>query len=266
MTTIVAWLDGIAFWSPRITGWPEARAVLRGEAEPSAEAARRPQPTLLAPTERRRAPDTVAIALEVAQRACVAADRDPKHLSSVFASTHGDLVINDYMCEALATPEPALSPTKFHNSVHNAAAGYWTIGTGCMAPATAMSAFKETFTAGLLEALTQVECERQPVLVVAYDIEATGPLATVNESRGHYGCAMVLSPEAGPRSTHRLDIEVVPRGDIDPVPASLAELFAGNPLAQSLALFEAIALEIPTTRTLALSRGLSLAIDVKPHA
>ena len=266
MTTIVAYLDGLAFWSPRLTGWPEARAVLRGEAEPSAEAARRPQPTLLAPTERRRAPDTVAIALEVAQRACAAADRDPKTLPSVFACTHGDLVINDYMCEALATAEPALSPTKFHNSVHNAAAGYWTIGTGCMAPATALSAFMETFSTGLLEGLTQVACEGQAVLVVAYDIEAVGPLATVNESRGHFGCAVVLSPEAGSRSTHRLEARVVPRGDVDAVPASLGHLFDGNPLAQSLALFEAIAHETPATRRLALSRGLALAIDVRPHA
>ena len=76
----------------------------------------------------------VAVALEVALAACRAADRDPATLPSVFASTHGDLAITDYMCETLATDPTAVSPTKFHNSVHNAAAGYWTIGAGCVRP------------------------------------------------------------------------------------------------------------------------------------
>ena len=42
----------------------------------------RPAPALLAPTERRRAPDTVAVALEVAARACAAAGRAPSELPS----------------------------------------------------------------------------------------------------------------------------------------------------------------------------------------
>ena len=60
------------------------------------------RPALLAPTERRRAPDTVAVALEVAARAVRAAQRAPAELPSVFASTHGDLAISDYMCATLA--------------------------------------------------------------------------------------------------------------------------------------------------------------------
>ena len=40
----------------------------------------------------------------------------------MFTSTHGDLAITDYMCQTLATAPSEISPTKFHNSVHNAAA------------------------------------------------------------------------------------------------------------------------------------------------
>ena len=58
-----AWIDGIALWSPRLAGWEAAAPILRGEAPPH-EPRPRPAPALLAPTERRRAPDTVAIALE----------------------------------------------------------------------------------------------------------------------------------------------------------------------------------------------------------
>ena len=49
-----------------------------------------------------------------------------------------------------------ISPTRFHNSVHNAAAGYWTIGAGCMQATTALSAYDATFAEGLLEALAQL--------------------------------------------------------------------------------------------------------------
>ena len=65
-------------------------------------------------TERRRAPDSVAVALEVAARACEQAELDPTTLCSVFASTHGDLVVTDSVCETLAKTPLLTSPTKFH--------------------------------------------------------------------------------------------------------------------------------------------------------
>ncbi|WP_167702338.1 beta-ketoacyl synthase chain length factor, partial [Xanthomonas axonopodis] len=119
------------------------------------EAPARPAPQLLAANERRRAPDTVAVSLEAALAACSTAGRDPASLPSIFTSTYGDLAISDYMCTTLASDPLAISPTKFHNSVHNAAAGYWTIGAGAMTPATAMSAGLGSFAQGLLEALVQ---------------------------------------------------------------------------------------------------------------
>lgn len=261
---IEVYVEGVALWAPRLPGWPIARRVLRGEAELPTEIARRPQPAVLAPTERRRAPDTVSIALEVAQRACEAAGREPGSLASVFASTHGDLVISDYMCAALTEAEPAISPTRFHNSVHNAAAGYWTIGTGCMAPATALSAFRDTFATALLEALSQVRCDGAPVLLVSYDIEATGPLASVNQSRGLLGIGLVLAPDAGAHATHRVAARMVARRDDDAerVPAAASAAVAGSPLAGALALFEALAREQPTTCRLPLSRGLALELAV----
>jgi hypothetical protein len=153
----------------------------------------RPQPAILPPNERRRAPDTVAIALEVAQAACVNAGRDPARLPAVFASTYGDLAITDYMCGTLARAPLTLSPTRFHNSVHNAAAGYWSIATGCRQPYCALGAGAYTFAAGLFAAALQVCADHTDVLFVAYDIEARGPLARIAHSRGILGVALVLS-------------------------------------------------------------------------
>ncbi|MEO6363556.1 MAG: beta-ketoacyl synthase chain length factor, partial [Caldimonas sp.] len=137
----VFWVEGIAFWAPTLPGWPAARAAFRGEGGPAEPPAKRPAPELLAAAERRRAPDTVALALEVAGEAVRQSGHAPGTLPSIFTSAHGDLGVNDYMCRTLATAPTQISPTRFHNSVHNAAAGYWTIGTGCMQASSALSAF-----------------------------------------------------------------------------------------------------------------------------
>jgi hypothetical protein len=236
-----ACIEGIALWGTWLPGWEIARAVLRREAQPAQSPAPRPAPILLPANERRRAPDSVAIALEVAAKACAAAGRDPQSLASVFASTHGDLAVTDYMCETLAQAPAQLSPTKFHNSVHNAAAGYWTIATGCTQPYTALSARGCTFAAGLLEALVQSQCDAPAVLYVAYDIEARGPLAAMAPSRGVLGAALVLAARRSQRTRALLRWDVNQQDSPRQPPAQHAHLVAGNAMSGCLPLFEALA-------------------------
>jgi hypothetical protein len=246
-------VEGIALWTPRLPGWEAARAVLRGEGQPAPTPAARPAPALLPSNERRRAPDTVAVSLEVASRACAHARRDPARLPCVFASTHGDLPITDTMCETLAGDPRLLSPTKFHNSVHNAAAGYWTIAVGCLAPYTAVSAWEHTFAAGLLESLVQAACDGTPVLYVAYDVQARGPLASMAPSEGLLGAALVLGPGAdGYGMTVRWRLEEHPHASAAQSPARHAALVEGNAMAACLPLFEALASETPGTLRYAL--------------
>ena len=154
----------------------------RGEQAPPATPATRPAPSCWPPTERRRAPDTVAVALEVAaarvrsrrprrRRRCRRCS-PPRTATSPSTTT----------CARRSPSAPTLiSPTKFHNSVHNAAAGYWThrhrLPRG-RAPRSARST--HTFGAGLLEAATQClrrgddRCCWSP-----FDVEAAGALASV---------------------------------------------------------------------------------------
>jgi hypothetical protein len=225
-----------------LPGWDVAQQVFRGESEPLAAASARPAPTLLAPTERRRAPDTVAIALEVASKACEAARCAPGEIASVFASTHGDLAISDYMCETLVNTPTLISPVKFHNSVHNAAAGYWSIGTGNYAAYTALSAFEYTFATGLLETVTQVICDNRPVLYVAFDIEAKGPLATIAPSRGLFGTALVITPGAANASKQMTPSDQSPATTATPAQTPAAAELADNALAPCVPFFEALAL------------------------
>ena len=236
--TLSATLEGIAFWTRGLPTWADARAFVRDGTQPDGAPAR-PSPQLLAPNERRRAPESVAVALEVALAACQAAGRDPASLPSVFASTHGDLAITDYICSTLAQDPAGLSPTRFHNSVHNAAAGYWTIGNGCTEPATAISAYDATFAQGLLEALAQLHAGTPAVLLVAYDTEATGPLTDISRSHGLLGAAMVLaSPSHG--TAPRLRATLVD-ADAPPPQGPLAGLAGDNAMAPMLPLFQALA-------------------------
>ena len=231
-----ATIEGIGFWTDGLPSWQAARDFIAGGA-PLAGAPRRPSPQLLAPNERRRAPETVAVALEVALAACTAAGRDPASLPSVFASTHGDLPIMDYMCATLTGEPRSISPTKFHNSVHNAAAGYWTIGSGCMHASTAVSAFDASFAQGLVEALAQLAEGAEAVLLAAYDGPAVGPLETMSHSRGLLGSALVLSHGQGDL---RLRATLVD-GQAPEGAGPLSRHAAGNAMAPMLPLLEALA-------------------------
>jgi hypothetical protein len=261
-----AWVEGIAFWTPRLADWPMARAVMRGDLAAPETTSARPAPLLLPANERRRAPDSVALALEVAGRACADAGADPKSLPCVFASTHGDLAVTDYMCETLAQSPTLLSPTKFHNSVHNAPAGYWTIGTGCLERYNALSAGPRTFAQALAEALVEAVAEEERVLFVAYDLEARGPLATMAISRGMVAMALVLAPADSGRTRARLDWRVRTTGSImesAAVPANAA-LVAGNAMSGCMPLAEALARDGKSALTFALGPRLALDIAVEP--
>jgi hypothetical protein len=236
MSTHSARVEGIGFWARGLPDWHAARAHVASGAL-VADAPAKPAPALLAPNERRRAPESVAVALAVALAACSDAGRDPRQLASVFASTHGDLAITDYMCATLTGDPRAISPTRFHNSVHNAAAGYWTIGTGCVQPATAVSAWSATFAQGLVEALAQLATGTGAVLLAAYDTAATGPLGTVSPSSGLLGGALVLSAATGGT---RLRATLVD-GSPSPADGPLARHAAGNAMAPMLPLFDALA-------------------------
>jgi hypothetical protein len=238
VSSLVATLEGIGFWATGLPSWQAARALVADGTRPD-NPPLRPSPQLLAPNERRRAPESVAVALEVAMAACAAAGRDPKTLPSVFASTHGDLAITDYMCSTLSTDAAAISPTRFHNSVHNAAAGYWTIGAGCVEPATALSSYDASFAQGLLEAVVQLQAGAPAVLLVAFDAASTGPLAVVSDSVGLLGGAMVLSRQ--PRDdAPQLRLTLVD-GQARAPQGALADLLGRNAMAPMLPLFQALA-------------------------
>jgi hypothetical protein len=265
MDALDVYVDGIGFWTPGVPDWPSLRRALDSGEAIVAEPNVRPSPSILPPTERRRAPESVLIASEAAGQACAMAARDASTLACVFTSTHGDLAITDAMCATLAADPRELSPTRFHNSVHNAPAGYWTVATQCHAGATAISAAQGSFAAGILEAAIEVEADGEPVLLSAYDIAARGPLAEVAPSLLPFATAMVLSPTRGAASLARLSLRTAQTPAADTaLPPTLAAL-AGNPMAaQALPLLLALAQNRPAEVALPAGAQGSLTIVVTP--
>ncbi len=261
MTPLFIRIEGVAFWAPSLPGWAIARAAFRGEGGPVEPPAKRPSPEILAPAERRRAPDSVALALEVAAAAVRESGRDPATLPSVFTSAHGDLAVNDYMSSTLATEPTLISPTRFHNSVHNASAGYWTIATGCRAASTAVTAFDASFAAGLFEAATQCIADDRAVLLVAYDVQAVGALASVTHSEGLLAAAFVIAPGRGAPAQPLFEATLVsgPAAAV-PLRSAAARALAGNAMADVLPFVEALALDAGGRLDLPLSRSLALSL------
>lgn len=205
--------------------------MLSGAAAFEPGAVQRPAVSLLPPAERRRCAPSVAWALAVAQEAVASSGLDAGALAVVFVSSDGDGDIVHRLCSALATPAAAVSPTDFHNSVHNAATGYWSIGAHSHAASTALCAYDASFAAGLLEAACQIATEQRPVLLVAVDLPYPAPLAPHRPVRHGFAAALVLEPGTG--------LEISLEGS-EPTPPPMRD-FEGNASAACLPLLAALA-------------------------
>ena len=201
-----AWIEGIGLLGPGLNSWPQALAVLRGEAGWANAPAALPAPELLPAAERRRASRIVKATLAAGLQACRQAGRDPASLPGVFASSGGDGHNCHAICELLAGEDRQVSPTRFHNSVHNAAAGYWSIATGATPASQTLSAHDASFAAGLLEAMAQVATGGQPVLLLASDSDHPEPLRACRPVPDASALALVLAPAPGPCALARLSL------------------------------------------------------------
>jgi len=241
MTALSAYIEGIGFLGPGFGDWPSAVPVLAGTAPYVAQATVLPVLGVLPPAERRRTGRVVKLALAVGLEATASAGEDPATLPSVFSSSGGDGQTCHDLCEVLATSDRQVSPTRFHNSVHNVAAGYWSIATGAKAPSNAICANDASFAAGLLEALTQVIVDQATVLLVAYDVPYPEPLHTKRPIADALGVALVLAPEARASSLARLTAAFTDSPANRIPDAQLEALRTSIPAARSLPLLRQLA-------------------------
>ena len=201
------WVDGVGILGPGLDNWAQAQAVFQGQAAYVQAPTVLPVPTILPPAERRRASRVIKVALAVGLEAAQAAGQDPAQLPNVFASSGGDGHNCHSLCELLGSDDRQVSPTRFHNSVHNAASGYWAIATGATPPAQVLGGYDASFAVGLFEAMVQVQTLKTPVLLVVIDSEYPQPLHAKRPIADTSGLALVLSPTKSERSLAQLVLD-----------------------------------------------------------
>ena len=263
-TILTGWVDGIGILGPGLDHWTAARPILAGDAAYQPGPLVAPPLASLPPPERRRVGLAVKVALVVAQEAIATAGLDPRQLAAVFTSSSADGDNCDAICQVLASADRHLSPTRFHNSVHNASAGYWGIATGAMTPATVLCAYDGSFGAGLLEALTQVAVDGIGTLLVNYEAPNPEPLHAKRPLPSAFGLALALMPQQGPQSLARLEVALVEAPEDKLTDPDLEALRIQIPSARGLPLLRALALGHADRVILEYLEPLGLAVVVEP--
>lgn len=240
-----AYVNGIGLLGPGLEGQNQSQKILSGNDDWQVAPLPKIVVEMLPANERRRTTPLIKLALHVAKLALDDAGVKPDQLASVFASSDGDLEIVHKLCEALVGEVKAVSPTQFHNSVHNAPSGYWAIAARSHAPSTSISAADASFAAGLMESMIQVTTTQKDVLLVAYDYPPPAPLDKKRNITMPFGIALLLGPVPGNKMRASLFIEPdrcinASRSSNRCQNASLEELRKANPAARGLPLLEAL--------------------------
>jgi hypothetical protein len=238
--TLAVGIAGIGLLGPGLAGWEQGAAVLAGRAEHAPTPLVPPAPSMLPATERRRTGPSVRLALAVAAEAVQDSGTPPEELDTVFASSNGEGQVITSILEALHMEGGAISPTQFHNSVHNAAAGYWGIAAGSGRPSVSLGGHDGVFATGLLQAAAQVAAGGRAVLFVAHDVPLPAPLDALRVTTEPFAVAMVLAPGPGARGTLHLMPEPGAAEEAA-LPGTLEAMRVANPVARALPLLAALA-------------------------
>lgn len=238
------YLEAVGLAAPGLLGWSASQPILAGLQGYTPIALEKYKPTQLPPNEARRATELVRMAFRVAEDLMGNTSIPMRDCANVFSSSGGDYVIVDQICRSLCEPERLVSPTQFHNSVHNSAAGYWSIATGSRLPSSSLSAYEDSFCMGLLEAISLCQTENLPTLLVVYDIKPPYPMSEKRFIPQQFGVAFLLNPVRTLNSIAQFNLSALGVSANIAVSVASSELEAirlTNPAARSLPLLEMLA-------------------------
>ncbi len=253
-TSVLIALRGVGVWTPGyadVAAWSR-RHVPGAMPDPQVES---PRAELLPPMLRRRTSLLTRMAAEVAQQAMTAAGVDPHTVPILYGSVYGEIRTTVDILAAMLDPAAPMSPTRFHNSVHNTAAGYVSIATQNRSGNAALTAGEATLAMGLLECAGLVVQTGGPCVLVIAEETLPEPLAA-GVVYAPLAAAFVVGPADGPGDRSR----TCRLGQGDAVVARLPDSVRGNPCAPALALVDAFV--APGPRVVGLGGGWQLAIDV----
>ncbi len=254
------YINALSIAAANLIGLEQALPILKGESQWQTTEFPKLAPQLLPANERRRVTNYIKLAILVAGEA----NLSDTALAAVFASSNGDCYITDHVCSTLTKTPKYISPTQFHNSVHNAPAGYWAIAAKSAAASTSISTGDSTFSSGVLEAVTQVLTQQHDVLFVGYDYPATAPLDKFVDVSEPFATAFILSLEKNDNSYGSIKLEIT--SDSENAShcknSSLNNLQKSNPIAESLPLLETLCLKTSNTLYLPYLNNSKLKVEV----
>jgi hypothetical protein len=264
MNTLTCYIDGIGLLGPGFNDWPSSRDVLTGRTAYQYQKTLLPSPASLPQAERRRCGPIVKLSLAVGHEAAASAGLDVSGLPAVFSASGADGGYCHEICEMLASDDRQISPTRFHNSVHNAAAGYWSIATGAMASSSVLCAYDASFGAGLLEAMTQVIVDNASTLLIACDTTYPEPLRATRPIPDEFGIGLILAPQQGAKSVARIRVALT----CDPADRltdkALENLRSNIPAARCLPLLCELAIGREATMVIDYLDSSRLAVGITP--
>lgn len=220
-------IESVGVLAPGLPDWADTQAVLAGRAPFSSAPLAPCSPASLAPAERRRSSPTVRLAISAAEQALGRTALAPQEMALFFASAEAAGVITHQLCEALAGSRE-VSPTQFHNSVHNAPSGYYSIAMNAKLSATSVCRGPWSFAAGLLGASVLSISDGLPVLYVCYDSPLPNPLSDAMPVVEPTAIAMVIAPGPGACALATWEIEVEPSDGSVGWPAWMPEAWHAN--------------------------------------
>jgi len=238
------YIKAIGITAPGIHHWSEAQKILQSPENYSIQPVEKKLETLLPANERRRATRVTQLALSAAQQ--TAEQEEISQCLQVFSSSNGDLTTFNQISLALAMDGRPVSPTRFHNSVHNAPSGYWSIATQSQTASTSITAYSDSLAAGLLEAAVQLNASDnqslRDCLLVCYDEVPPKAFASEQHTTEEFACALILSQNSD-NALAKLEISLGDgRESISHLSQDVLEqLRLSNPQAAILPLLNAIA-------------------------
>ena len=241
-----AYIEGVGLLGPGLNDWSSSKEILAGLMPYHPSKTVIPASELLPAAERRRASDIVKLTLATSLEAMTTAGLLQESLPSVFSFSNGDGINCHSICEMLASDDRQISPTRFHNSVHNAAAGYWSIATGTMATSSVLCAYDASFGAGLLDALTQVVVENTRCILMSSDTPYPEPMFTNRSIPDNCGIALIFAPQASEKSLAQIKVSLSHESANQLSDNALETLRKAIPAARGLPLLQALALQALT--------------------
>ncbi len=205
-----AWLRGVGLWTlgqPSFAAW--VAAGMPDDLDPTpGQAAGKPNADLLHPRLRRRTSLLTRMIVTALAEAAGQGGARHERTRYIVVSSWGEIETTVELISQLAVPGGPISPTAFHNSVHNTATGYLSIASGNHWPSTALAAGPHALEIGLLEACAGLSSPEGPTdaLLIFAEERLPSPFARADADPS-FALALHLASEPG-RAGHASSLDL----------------------------------------------------------